>query len=147
RRLAPRPSVERGNAVNSVAMRGYSLVCGLPRAPKASVVRGGDNPALDASAGKSFELYAKTSRDGNSPLVWVARPAPGRYSVKSELTDSSFEMRVIVSARSCAHESTRMRLHAFASSESGIVSVTTISSISESAIRPTAPPERTGCVQ
>ena len=40
-----------------------------------------------------------------------------------------------------------MRGHARASSDSGIVSVTTISSMSDEAIRATAPPERTGCVQ
>ena len=53
------------------------------------------------------------------------------YSVNSELTDSSFDTRVIVSARSCAQESWRMRGQACASGDSGIVSVTTISSSSE----------------
>ena len=53
----------------------------------------------------------------------------------------------MVSASSCAQESCRIRVHACASGDSGIVSVTTISSMSDEAIRATAPPESTGCVQ
>src|SRR6266496_4927977 len=103
---------------------------------KAPVVRGGDPSPHAPRSGKSIELYVKTV------------PCRNRgYSVNSELTDSSLEMRVIVSASNCAQERARMRLHARASSDKGIVSVTTISSSSDSAMRATAPPESTGCVQ
>src|SRR5258706_3216312 len=91
-------------------------------------------------AGESLELYAET--------VHCCKPeCELRYSVNNELTDSSFEMRVIVSASNWAQDSARIRLHPRASSDSGIVSVTTISSSSDSAMRATAPPESTGCVQ
>src|SRR5208282_1560093 len=93
--------------------------------------------------GESFELYAERLPDRNC----ASAPGQAGYSVKSELTDSSLEMRVMVSASSCAHDRARMRLQARASAESGMVSVTTISSSSDSAMRATAPPDSTGCVQ
>src|SRR5438309_2023314 len=67
--------------------------------------------------------------------------------MNSELTESSLLILRIVSASSPATDSTRIFLDAWAALESGIESVTTSSSISDSAIRSTAPPESTGCVQ
>ena len=52
----------------------------------------------------------------------------------------------MVSASSSATDSWRMRPALFASADSGIVSVTTSSSIAELEIRSTAPPDSTGCV-
>src|SRR6185312_14887509 len=85
-------------------------------------------------------LYGEAVEAGKAPV------AP-RQSMNRLDTDSSLDTRVIVSARSCAHESWRMRGHSTASGDSGIVSVTTISSMSDSEIRATAPPESTACVQ
>jgi len=65
----------------------------------------------------------------------------------SEDTESSFEIRRIVSASSPATDSTRSFLHDCPSARSGMVSVTTTSSSDESAIRCTAAPESTACVQ
>ena len=64
-----------------------------------------------------------------------------------ELTESSLLMRRMVSASNPATDSTRIFLHAWASFDSGIVSVTTNSSIEDWSIRATAPPDSTGCVQ
>jgi hypothetical protein len=64
-----------------------------------------------------------------------ARRAMGRLqgvvhcqSMKRELTDSSLEIRRIVSASSSAMLTWRMGVHSFASSDKGIVLVTTSSS-------------------
>ena len=53
------------------------------------------------------------------------------YSLKSELTDSSLLIRRIVSASSSPMDTERMCLQALASSDRGMVSVTTSSSRSD----------------
>src|ERR1022692_851237 len=100
-----------------------------------------------ALGGQEHARVDLRSRNTAAPPRDRAAASVPSYSVNRELTDSSLDIRVIVSARSCAHESWRMRLHARASSDNGIVSVTTISSSCDSAMRATAPPDNTGCVQ
>src|SRR5690606_26501286 len=71
----------------------------------------------------------------------------GLQSMKSEDTDDSVEIRSIVSASSSAIETWRILPQALASSRSGIVSVTTSSSSTDSLMRSTALPDSTGWVQ
>ena len=65
----------------------------------------------------------------------------------SELTESSSAIRRIVSAINSAVPIWRIFLHAAAFALSGMVSVTTSSSITEFSMRSIAGPDNTGCVQ
>src|SRR5690606_28140101 len=77
----------------------------------------------------------------------TSRKAGGFYSTNSALTDSALEMRSMVSPNNDAQDNWRIFLQALPSSDSGMVSVTTSSSSSDSLMRLMAPPDRTGCVQ
>ena len=116
----------RGNAVNSNCMvrllmsaafrvsasgrprSALRLATGRPRVARHARARG------LSRAGKPSNV---TATGLGRSLAATRGPCTGsaRYSVNSELTDSSLETRVIVSASSCAHESWRMRGHACAS--------------------------------
>ena len=67
--------------------------------------------------------------------------------MNNDETEDSLLMRMMVSANNSAIEIWRIRGQALASVLSGIVSVTTSSSSSDSEIRAIALPDNTGCVQ
>ena len=77
----------------------------------------------------------------------ATRSAAGYYSTNKELTELSSQILRIVSASSSATLIWRIFAQASASGLSGMVSVTTSSSIADASMRLTAGPESTGCVQ
>ena len=87
-------------------------------------------------AASHYDQIPDISRD--QARTGIEKPV---YSMNSELTESSVEMRRMVSASKPAIDSCRILPHARASSRSGIVSVTTSSSMSDSAMRSTALPD------
>src|SRR5579864_9822455 len=71
--------------------------------------------------------FGRTSlirREQKGSARWPHLLLATHQSTYSELTDSSSRMRRIVSANSAATDNCRMRPQAFASADSGIVSVT-----------------------
>src|SRR5690606_30857677 len=109
---------------------------------------------LHALGGLEFDAHCSTPVvEGDPPATRRigkrpgACPGPASRSMNSELTDSSLLMRSIVSASSDATETCRIFGQARASSRSGMVSVTTSSSRSDSEMRAAAEPDSTACVQ
>src|SRR5579862_9038729 len=93
-------------------------------------------------------LHCATARDQARCLGPGLRRGDNHlYSTNSELTLSPSQILRIVSANSSATLTTRTFFDASASGPSGMVSVTTSSSITEASILPTAGPDNTGCVQ
>src|SRR6185312_4537508 len=68
-------------------------------------------------------------------------------STYNELTDSPYAIRRTVSASNCATDNWRIFLHAAPSALSGMVSVTTNSSICDFSMLPIAGPDNTAWVQ
>src|SRR5688500_3452095 len=87
-------------------------------------------------------------------VLQLGGPRPDRlfdnvesYSTNKLLTELSSQILRIVSAMSVATLTTRILGHASASGRSGMVSVTTSSSITEPVMRSIALPDNTGWVQ
>ena len=105
---------------------------------------------FDTHLGVPFEIALSATRQRVDEAILLFDGSAIRlfdYSMKRELTESSLDMRRMVSAMRPATDSTRIFLQACASGRSGMVSVTTTSSSSDSEIRCTAWPESTGWVQ